>query len=240
MKPTDFFESNKEVQVNEHRTIRRVTAFGFVADALQAFNVERGVVYTIKLLFSNPGGLAESYLTDKRYKVIPPFRLLLVSTALVIILLPYSRTFKEFSNEFYQGVNSEAVETEMTFLIAQYANIWLWLFIPIVAFFSWLFNRKSGYNYAENLVLHTFLYGLINVLSMFVLIDLFVPPAIVFGVITVIMLFYYTYAYKEFYKMSWLKAILQNASIYVLSSVLYTVIVSVLLGFLSASMADLN
>jgi len=240
MKSADFFKEKNEVPVQENRTVRRITTFGFLAEALQAFNVERGVVYTIKQLFQNPGRLAKGYLTDQRYKVIPPFRLLLVSTALVIILLPYSQTFIEFKENFHQQVNSEELEAQMTILIAQYGNIWLWLFIPIVAFFSWIINRKSGYNYAENLVLHTFLYGLINVLSLFILVDSFIPPTIMFGVITVVMLFYYSYAYKEFYETSWLRAISQNSLIYILSSVVYTVVVGMLLGYLSAFMADLS
>ncbi len=239
MRPDQFFEKSNEVEVSESRNVKRITTFGFVSDILQAFNVERGVVYTVKRLLLDPGGLAISYLTEERFKVIPPFRILLVSTALIVILLPYTQSFLEFKEGFYQGVDSKELETQMSLLIAQYSNIWLWLFIPIVAFFSWLVNRKSGYNYAENLVLHTFLYGLTNILSLLVLIDFLVSSSFIFGAIFLLLFAYYTYAYRVFFRKSWGISIVQNLLIYIISSVIYGAIAGVALGYLSAYKADL-
>jgi hypothetical protein len=239
MKPNEFFERSNEVEVSESRIVKRITTFGFISEVLQAFNVERGVVYTVKRLLLDPGGLAMSYLTEQRYKIIPPFRILLVSTALIVILLPYSQSFLEFKEGFYQGVNSKELETQMSLLIAQYSNIWLWLFIPIVAFCSWLVNRKSGYNYAENLVLHTFLYGLTNILSLFVLLDFLVSSNFIFGIIFLLLFAYYTYAYRVFFRKLWIVSFVQNLFIYIISSVIYGAIAGLVLGFLSAYKADL-
>ena len=39
----------------------------------------------------------------------------------------------------------------------KYFNLVLFLSVPVSALFSWMFFRKSGYNYAENLIFNTFI-----------------------------------------------------------------------------------
>ncbi|MFW5762393.1 MAG: hypothetical protein ACOCXH_15575 [Cyclobacteriaceae bacterium] len=59
------------IEVTETRIIRRVTLKGFVTSVLDAFNIERGGIYTLKRLFSNPGNMSFHYLGEGRFRYTP-------------------------------------------------------------------------------------------------------------------------------------------------------------------------
>lgn len=59
---------------NEKRTIRRLTFKGWLLNVLEAFDLEKGGIYTLKLFFTNPGKLVRKYLGSERYKVVAPFK----------------------------------------------------------------------------------------------------------------------------------------------------------------------
>ena len=73
MNPAEFFNERQEIEIDEKRTIKRISFAGFVQNALQAFSLERGVVYTLKRLLNEPGEMTLDYLTEGRTKYVPPF-----------------------------------------------------------------------------------------------------------------------------------------------------------------------
>ncbi len=163
------------IEVTETRIIRRVTLKGFVTSVLDAFNIERGGIYTLKRLFSNPGNMSLHYLGEGRFRYTAPFRMLILSTALALLVI----NTRNFTIEFLNGLGSanenfsDAYAEKVQLIFTQYLNLLLWIFIPVIAFFSWVFNRKSNYNYAENLVLHTNLMVISNLLVLLLLSEFF-------------------------------------------------------------------
>ena len=158
------------ISITEERTIKRITFTGVISDAISAFNIERGLVYTLKLLLTQPGKLLHLYLNEGRFRVFNAFRLLLLSTALSLFIL-YLIGPEDIFGDFSQGWNNNKVDetqinpAELQQVFFDWYNILLWIAIPIYALFSYLINRKAGYNYAEHVVMQAFYISAINVVS---------------------------------------------------------------------------
>ena len=71
----------------EERRWNRITLKYIFSSLLDAFNLERGGIYTLKRLFINPGQMAKDYLGAERFHFTPPFRLLFITTAIVIYII---------------------------------------------------------------------------------------------------------------------------------------------------------
>lgn len=81
-----FPENETEVEVIDKRRVKRITIGNFFSNVLEAFNITRGGVYTVKRLLINPGQLAKDYTGVSRYRITPPFNVLIISTTIVLIL----------------------------------------------------------------------------------------------------------------------------------------------------------
>ncbi|MFZ6050449.1 DUF3667 domain-containing protein [Halocola ammonii] len=218
------FNQKDEIEIVEKRKIKRITFGNFVASIFDAFNLERGLIFTIKRLFKNPGKAVSDYLSTGRFNYTPPFRLLLVTTTLIILVLSFSRSGSEFMSGFTSEIDNDKIVQDLKFL-GRFLNLIFWIFIPIIAFFQWLFNRRSGYNYAEMLVFHTYIYSIINLISLILVLDYFINGAILTLILMVGSSIYYIISYKSFMKKSWGRAIWEMIVIGSISTFIYTVII---------------
>ncbi|MTI19393.1 DUF3667 domain-containing protein, partial [Fulvivirga sp. RKSG066] len=60
---------------------------GAINYLLDAWNMQKGGLYTLKWLFLNPGKLIRAYLGTERYIITSPFKLLILTTALSLFLI---------------------------------------------------------------------------------------------------------------------------------------------------------
>lgn len=134
------------------------------------FHIDKGILYTMKELTLRPGKAIRDYLDGKRVGLFKPFSYLLIPAAIYVFIyigldLPV----------YYSNVYTEEIP-EIDALGESYAN-WInnhlgiaqLILIPVVAFFSFVLFRKSGYNYGENLVINTYIGGHALLLSIVVL-----------------------------------------------------------------------
>ena len=216
----EFPFNKEELEITETRKIRRLKLNQVFNSILVAFNLERGGLYTVKQLFANPGKLIENYVGEGRLRYVGPFRLLIITTTIAFILLQYSTTFDEFRAGFYEGIQNPELFSIIE-SASKYFNILLWLFLPVAALFSWFFNRKRQYNYAENLAFQTYVFSLTNIITMFTIFDKLISPAVIVVIIYAAFTFYYIYSYKAFFKKGWFRSTLEVAVQYTLSSFVY-------------------
>ncbi len=90
------------------------------------------------------------------------FSILLIALSVVVmaqvkgIMEPFARGCLDAMGEGFNPIKLQRFTN--TFL--DYYTLLLILWVPIIAWLGWLFfRRSSGYNFAENLVLHSFLLG---------------------------------------------------------------------------------
>lgn len=216
----EFPFEEKEIEVVQSRKIKRLELRNVFDAILQAFNLERGGVYTVKQLLLDPGELVRRYISTGRLNFTSPFKLLIITTTIVFLLLQQSASFQDFREGFFVGLKNGKIRNFIDDA-SRYFNILLWIFIPIGAFITWLFNIKGRFNFAENLAYQTYLFSLTNIIMMFMVIDVFVPSGLVILTVYIAFVFYYYFSYKSFFQKGWLRTIAEQTVIYLLSSSIY-------------------
>ncbi|MEM9052765.1 MAG: DUF3667 domain-containing protein [Bacteroidota bacterium] len=237
----DFPTEEEPLDVTEIRQVKRITVGQVLGSMIVAFNMDRGGVYTAKQLFINPGKAVREYLGANRFHYTPPFRILIITTTLAFLAFGFTEAFQDAESQFTAGFNGSVEENrgedvDVTAEIKQilreispYFNFILWTFIPIVSLFSWLFNLKKNFNYAEHLVFQTYLFCISNILCFLFPFDNFINQAVVFGVIYIAVFFYYIYGYREFLRKSWIRSILESILLFFIATAIWGTIVG--LGF---------
>jgi len=132
------------------------------------FHFDKGFFYTIKELFTRPGHSIREYVQGKRAKHFNYF-------ATIILLLTISYFIKKWTKIDASDLFDKTMANGLFKVLKSYSKITVFLHIPIIAFASYLFFRKSKQNYAENLVLN--LYLLCGLLT----ISLFLPIIMLFS-----------------------------------------------------------
>ena len=223
------------IESEEKRTINRITLRQSFNDFLNAFNVERGLIYTLRNLFTNPGELIRNYLGEGRYKVVNPFRLLILTTA-VSLLVMYISDFQSVFNEMEEGFSKGFDKSETGYIneiMFDWYNLLLWISIPIFALCTFLLNRKSQYNYAENLVLQAFYFSGINLLMTILMpLNWVIDNGVVFLIVFVPSIAFYFYLISSFYQRKGVLFLIKNILGYLLAYLIYSVVLTAILGLL--------
>ena len=226
------------IEITEKRVVKRITARQTLVDFLDAFNVERGIVYTIKLLATKPGRLVRYYLTDGRYKIVNAFRLLIITTAISLILLNVTNSFEFLYKVQTPNGDEEAAALKSAMdLMKEWYNLYLWLSIPCYALASFLLFRKyEKFNYAEHLVIQSFLISVSNLLiiltlplSIWIGVDMAFVFSFVFGS------FYYLFLFYDVFKRRTFGFFMRTIFSYVFGNFLYFLLISVVMAVLMVS-----
>jgi len=226
-----FPENETEIEIIDKRIVKRITVSNFLSNVLEAFNISRGGVYTVKRLLINPGQLAREYIGVSRHRITPPINILIISTAISLLLLTQLEFFDKVIDEslIVTHPSQEDIKTEVIQTFTSYFNLLLWIYIPISALLSSWFNRKRGLNYAENLVFQAYNLCVTN----FVLI-LFFPITywsldVTFSIYQIAAFAYMVYGYKVFFRKKWIRSILETAAVFLIGSFLWSIVLIVVL-----------
>lgn len=215
--------------ITESRKVHRITMKRWFSSLLEAFEIDRGGLYTLKRLFVNPGKLFLDYLGAQRFHFIPPFRLLIVSTAIIIITFSLLGQFDAFFEGFNDQVRDQPKidSDKLTFLqdiFLTYFNLFLWIYLPAAALMTWAFNTKKRFNFPEHLVLHTYLLTLSNLLSIVLLIGTYLQSEVLLIIYILVMFFYYVQTYHFVFEKGWLRSIIEMSIILIISFSLYFIL----------------
>ena len=147
----------------------KYTLKGMLYDVFfSTFHIEKkGLPFTIRELTLNPGTAVKKVLSGQRLYLYPAFKYLVLMGALVII---FSLRYNFFHNEITQVSEHNTLPTwldlnmdhevffENFFKFAEdEATLLNIMAVPVFALFSWLLLSHGRYNFAENLILNTFI-----------------------------------------------------------------------------------
>jgi hypothetical protein len=140
-------------------TTSRITIKDLLTDFFfSAVNLNRGFLFTARALSRRPGAAIRQYLAGQRVIYYAPHKYLFLIGAVATFL---TARYHSFSDEY--STNSFVDGGAHSFLEAffQYADTYATLInivtIPVFSLFTFLFFRNSGYNFAEHLVLNTYI-----------------------------------------------------------------------------------
>lgn len=136
-------------------------------------HTDKGIFFLIKEMFLRPGITVREYVDGKRKRYFNPFTFLLLMMALQLVVIRKTNYYQVFNDTIAEATikmiqstgksREEAVramkpttdenQSRMEKIVDN-NKLLTFLFLPILALFSWLFFKKSRFNYAENLVFH--------------------------------------------------------------------------------------
>jgi hypothetical protein len=126
------------------------------------FHVEKGILFTIKELFTRPGHSIREYIQGKRIKHFKPISLVLLLAGILGLLSHYFHFGILNDTLKIHGTGSKAEEVQESFnqvsewVSSHYALVSL-LLLPVYTLGTFFSFRKKGYNFIEHLVLNAFL-----------------------------------------------------------------------------------
>jgi len=157
--------TNDQLIHTEKKLIEKITVKKLLWDIVHLFDVDRGVILTLRSIAIHPGETFERYLGKDRFVLTNPFRLVAILTAIATLLA----TQFEFMQQFMEGLANELYSEELTAdpsalqyqdkiysILYEYFNVVTFLCLPLMAFCTKGFYQKKGFNYGEHLVINAY------------------------------------------------------------------------------------
>lgn len=115
------------------------------------FHIDKGILFTVKELFTRPGHSVREYVAGKRVRHFNYFSLVIV----VILLFSLVEDITPFHRADLSEEGKEIVKSVEETVKAHPKWVYVGI-IPVYAIISYLFFRKAKQNYAEHLVINAF------------------------------------------------------------------------------------
>jgi len=218
--------------LEERNTLKHF--FNLVFDS---FDIHRGVLFTAKMLFINPGKLINDYLGGKTRDYYNPLRYLIIVAGLYAILMIWFNILDaniETSNELFQNEEEQTkLQSFINSNIKKYLNLIPILILPFWSLVSkWILRKRKLY-YAEYLIINCYLHAqYLLVMAAISLILLPFPQLSKFIMIIgpVVIIAYYSYAFRSIFKFTTFKSIYSSLSVILLGIILfYTFLILVMI-----------
>lgn len=201
---------SSEGAVGEHGHVyHRITLKSILHDLSDILLLHKGLFFTVKELTIAPGRAIRGYLDTERLKYTHPLKYLFIIVA--IYLFVAFRT-DVISGENIQisgdGMDPKEFEQMLQSWIRDTFQLWMAFAILFFAFFSFMFFRKSGFNFTENVVVNTYVYGHLTLLNIvFLLVDYLFGLNIFLIVSVLISIFWIVWVYHQTFKFKWIQSL---------------------------------
>lgn len=149
--------------------VKRLSLHEMVHEVLHFFtHVEKGFLYTLKMLVTAPGKMQKEYVDGVRVRHQKPFSMFFISaTASALIYYAINTVIVK---QLHAGSADEAD------FFRRYWALFHTLMMPLYSFITYLFFKRSGHYFGEIAVLQLYLFSfLFLVISVLQLVRLFVP-----------------------------------------------------------------
>ncbi len=220
------------------KTPHRYTVAHVFHELVHTFtHADKGIFSFAWNIIRKPGTIALDFVEGRRKRHFNIFQYLLIIVGITTFLI--SKT--DFMESSMKSMNSLAgtkmsgrvaeFQSEMVQSLQKYFNILQLSLVPVYAFFTWLFLGRKKNNYAENIVLLSSVTAQTNTIAVFTtLMAFFITTAsgvLIYTILSfVIILFGFSIAFKQFYKISAGKAILYAVLIYLCSYIIQIILIA--------------
>jgi len=138
-------------------SLKRINGHYIIHEIEHVLHFERGILYTIRELVTNPGQNVKNYLTENRSRLVKPIIFIIVTS----LIYSLCNSFFHFEDGYVSYTGDDKSATVAVFRWVQghygYANIIMGLFI---ALWIKLFFRRHDFNIFEILILLCFVMGM--------------------------------------------------------------------------------
>ncbi len=152
------FEGNYCNECGQKAKIHKINPHFILYDIqVGFFSVDRGVLYTIRQLFTRPGYAIKEYIDGKRVVHFRPFTLLVVLTTIQSLAFGY---FHFLPDELVPAseVNELSIaHVELKNWLNHHLSLMVLLSVPVYAAWSLLVFRDQRFNFSEYMVINAFI-----------------------------------------------------------------------------------
>lgn len=150
----------------------------YIKDELQytVLHMNKGFLYSIKKILRGPGKTAREFVEGNRVNHYKPILLVFVVAGISAFL---TNTFihpEEILVKYYESKDLTGLEASSGIAASsymyKYQSIMMLLFVPFMAFFTWLTFKKWGYNYYEHVIITAYSLVFLQVLSILIVFPL--------------------------------------------------------------------
>lgn len=161
------FEGKYCPECGQKAKTKRITTKAVFEDVRRSlFHYDRGFFFTVLQLFRRPGIAIREYLDGKRVMHVKPVKFLLWSTAVNFLLFHLLGLDQEIMDSLAAYQPNPKVNMQFSRYIFDHPAIVIFIMVPGIAFCSWLYFRKNGYNYAEHFVANAYLMGEVSMFGL--------------------------------------------------------------------------
>lgn len=187
--------------------VKRIDRQYITHEIEEVLHFERGMLYTLKALLTNPGQNIKFFINENRHRLVKPIVFIILTSFIYSIVIHFLRVEDDYIN--FDDVNAPAITHIFNWIREHYgyANIVIGVFI---AFWLKLFFRKYDFNFFEILILLCFVMGMgMLILSVFAILQALTQVNLIQAGGVVVMI-YCTLAIGQFFDtkkgMSYIKA----------------------------------
>lgn len=127
-------------------------------------HVDKGILFTTKELFTRPGNSIREFLQGKRVNHFKPISLVLILAGIYSLLSHYFGL--NLLSNYYElkgsGVGFDKLKAgvdNVSEWVSQHYSILALMQIPVFSIGTYIFFKKTGYNFIEHLVINSFIAG---------------------------------------------------------------------------------
>jgi hypothetical protein len=206
------------------------------------FSFEKGIFRTIKELSYKPGEVVNNYIKGITNPYYTPLKFVFVAASFSALLMISTGVFEDTSANqaaiSERSVKQKEATMKMMQFIGNYMSLISLVYLPFAALMSKLFFKKPKYNFAEHLVFNAYtqgqatLYGMILTLAVWLGLDfLSSNSAFTIAGVLINLIVYIQFSISTF-KYSWYNSMWRGALVYLVSYLLYLILLTVVMVFL--------
>jgi len=196
-----YYTGNYCPQCGQPADTHAINAHYFLHDIPHSiFHVDKGLLYTLRALFTRPGKMLKEYLAGKRVKHFRPFGYVVIMSTICTLLIKW---IEKGMISLYQQYNPDHQVSVHHSFFDQYISLLIFILIPVLSLVTWLCFRKKQYNYWEHFLANTYMAAQLNVILLLIklysLLKLLITHELAgvnFTFFMVIFMFYYGFTFS--------------------------------------------
>lgn len=149
---TNEFEGNYCNNCGQKKITKRLNIIEVFISFFSSFNLEGRFLLTLRLLFIYPNIILNDYILGKRKTYYDPVKFFIITLSISAFLVS---KFSENKSKDIDLINSPFWLVFSIFIL-----------VPFFSFLTYILNRKK-HNYTENIVVNLYLFGVLNLFSLF-------------------------------------------------------------------------
>ena len=221
------------------KQVHRYTVKHVLHEIMHVFtHADKGIFSFAWQVVTRPGTIALDMVEGRRKRYFNLFQYLVLIVGIGTFVMNKThlmeQTMQSMNNMTGTKVTGQmaVMQQQMVVALQKYFNLVQFFLIPVYALFSWLFLRRGNYNYAENLLLGSVISAQMSTLSVVnMLFFYFIQSAntmVWFGLVALLILIgCFTVTFRQFYKISFIKALLYSLLVYICAYVVQLILLSI-------------